>query len=527
MVDPNAEIRLESLTIRAGSRTLVRDANVTFRPGEISMIIGPSGVGKSVLLKVIAGLIDRQGRDVAFSGQVLWGDRPLEPGTAGVVFQSFALFDELNPGDNIRLAQSGSPNRTEKSADDWLVELRVPADVPTARLSGGQRQRLAIARTLAYNPPIILYDEPTSGLDPATGTQVAELLRDVHRRHDKTSIVVTHDYATLWPIADRIFLLDAAQCQLVEIPPAAWPELSQLVHPIPSLATVARDAVPSARTPAAPIGDRALAVSRRWLEATSDAVVAALVALSSLVPVWSGPRWGLRYLWHYALLIMGPTALLYLFVAGLINGYVTTHFMFQYFPYATYTEPLVIEELLQGLGFALYRIFVPVLATILIAARCGAAVAADIGGRQYGQQLDALVTIGQQPRQLLLTGIMISFLVGAPLLNMVSFVGATWASLVSFVLSHPERGSDFWSFHFHRQLFQMDRWAFDGAGWLAAKTIVCGLGVGAIAYYLGRRPKYSTTDVSRAVTAAILWGTLYVLVVHFLFAQVEFNNLNR
>ncbi|MGB0411464.1 MAG: ATP-binding cassette domain-containing protein, partial [Pikeienuella sp.] len=108
-------------------------------------------------------------------------------GQTGVVFQSFALFDELSPVNNLGFAQScGGSQATSDPPSEILNQLRVPTSVPTSRLSGGQRQRLAIARTLAYNPSAILYDEPTSGLDPETGKQVASLIRDTHDQYAKT-----------------------------------------------------------------------------------------------------------------------------------------------------------------------------------------------------------------------------------------------------------------------------------------------------------------------------------------------------
>ena len=108
----------------------------------------------------------------------------------------------------------------------------MPADVPTSRLSGGQRQRLAIARTLAANPSAILYDEPTSGLDPMTGQQVANLIRETHQQFSNTSVIVTHDYVTVLPIADRVFLLDPDQRNLQEVPQSEWPNLPDRLAPL-------------------------------------------------------------------------------------------------------------------------------------------------------------------------------------------------------------------------------------------------------------------------------------------------------
>ena len=121
-------------------------------------------------------------------------------GKAGVVFQTFALFDELSPISNMEFARtSGGDHANPVPSKELLSQLRVPGNVPTSRLSGGQRQRLAIGRTLAYNPSAILYDEPTSGLDPLTGRQVANLIRETHDKFGKTSVIVTHDYHSLMP----------------------------------------------------------------------------------------------------------------------------------------------------------------------------------------------------------------------------------------------------------------------------------------------------------------------------------------
>ncbi|MCO6454964.1 MAG: ABC transporter permease, partial [Pirellulaceae bacterium] len=462
--------------------------------------------------------------EVQTGGEVRLGDEsgPAAAGRVGVVFQNFALFDELSPLENVRFAEAhrlpAGPPRAG-SAQQLLDELHVPRGVRTSSLSGGQRQRLAIARTLAYGPDVILYDEPTSGLDLASALRVAKLIQATHDSHPQTSIIVTHDYEALSGIADRVYLLDAVHCALVEVPRDEWGRLHERLVPAvqpgePAASANEQGLRGLARRTLGKVGD--------WLVSTTRLAERAASLPWSLVPWWKSPRWGGRFLLHYLHLVAGPSAWLYIAVAGAIAGFVTTYFTFRFLPFAGYTEPLLIEDLLKSMGFALYRILVPVLATILIAARCGAAVASDVGGKTYGQQVDALRSLGVSPRRYLLTNILYAFLVGTPLLLAIGFAAARLSSLVVFAAAYPDHGPDFWHLHFHRKLLSPDHWWYLGTGWLLAKTLICGAGIAAIAHYWGLAPKHSSRDVSHGVTSAILWATLYVLLVQFCFAFWEF-----
>ncbi len=514
----HSEIRVHKLTVQAGDRVLLENTSAIFPAQQISLIVGPSGVGKSVLLKIICGLIDRQNAAIRFSGEIQVGDALRKTGEIGVVFQSFALFDELTPRSNVKFAKDlGGARSASVDVDAMLSELRVPTNVPTSQLSGGQRQRLAIARTLAFNPPAILYDEPTSGLDPATGAQVAQLIRQTHQAHQKTSVIVTHDYETLLPIADMVFLLDPIKKQLLTIEREQWGSLSDILKPMSAAAI--RETEPT------PWNWRTFLARQasEFLQATTRVLEAAWMGVLSLVPTWGNPKWGMRYLAHYLRLVVGPTAWFYLGIAGFIVGFVTTFFVFRYLPYATYTEPLLIDDLLAALGFSTYRIFVPVLATVLIAARCGAAVSSDVGSKQYGNQIDALQSLGAAPQSYLLTPILISFIVGTPALTLFAFFVAQFLSLMAFVGTHPEHGADYWYLNYHYALNKTTGPLFKGTVWLLAKLILCGAGIAVISYFQARRPKYSSHDVSNSVTATIFWATIYVLVIHFVFAFYEFN----
>ena len=516
-----AGIEIRDLTLTAGDRVLLDAVNADFLNGEITLVVGPSGVGKSLLMKIVAGIVESAEKGVRYSGDIQVAGKPTAAGEVGFVFQSFALFDEWSPRSNVEFARSaGRQHATKVLSDDLLAQLKVPVNVPTSRLSGGQKQRLAIARALAYNSPVIVYDEPTSGLDPATGRQVANLIRETHERYGQTTLVVTHDYVSLIPIADRIFLLDPNQKKLVDVPTKDWDSIPVKLDAMPTSSDVG-----TGRDRQESFLQQSGRVVYDFFVGTSHWITAFLIGLLSLIPFVGNAAWGFRFFGHYCRLIFGPTALIYLLLSGIISGFVTTYFTFKFLPFASYTEPLLIEDLLTGLGFAMYRIFVPVLGCVLIAARCGAAVTSDIGSRQYGNQLAAMQTLGTSPRSYLLTPIIWAFLIGTPVLYFASYFGARMTSLVTFVNSYPERGPDFWHQYFHRGLFEPASLFYRGSHWLIAKLLCSGFGIALISYFLGRRPKYSSSDVSRSVTKTILLATLYVLIVHFIFSLFEFEGI--
>ena len=149
----------------------------------------------------------------------------------------------------------------------------------------------------------------------------------------------------------------------------------------------------------------------------------------------------------------------------------------------------------------------------------------DIGGRQYGNQVDALRTFGNRPNFFLLTPILWAFLIGTPLLTFAAYYTARYTSLITFLATHPTHGAEFWHQYSMRGLEQWSAFFYKGFGWLIGKLLVSGFGTAIIAYRNGMSPKYSSADVSRSVTSTILWSTLYVLIVHFVFSLFEFENV--
>ncbi|MCG8649329.1 MAG: ABC transporter permease [Pirellulales bacterium] len=514
-------LRLSRLHIEVDRQVLLTDTSVEFPADKITVIVGASGAGKSVLLRTLAGLIPPRGETISWTGTIDLGNTPARRHAArmGIVFQQFALFDELSPAANVQFAIDHRGNRKQppaQTAKQWLAELGVPERTAVANLSGGQKQRLAIARTLASNPDIVLYDEPTSGLDAANGRKVAQLIRQTQTAHRRTSIVVTHDYQTLLPIADEVLLLDAEAKQLVVVPRERWSEIPDRMNP------ANRDPQPTGPTGIAAIPSRTLQAGGNFFAATGAAAAAVLRLPWDLLPRFPRPRWGIRFLLHYLRLVGGPSAWIYLALAGIIVGFTTTYFTFRFLPFQQYTQPLVIDDVLMSIGFALYRILVPVLATVLIAARCGAAVAADVGVKRYGGQVEALQTLGVNPKVYLMVPIVAAFVIATPILEWFAFTTAQWTSLITFSETHPDNTPFYWKQHFFRGLRLENPVLLVGWKWVTLKNVLCGVGTAVIGYYRGIAPKESASDVSSAITSTVLWTTLYVLVVHFVVALMEF-----
>ncbi|MCH2202589.1 MAG: ABC transporter permease [Fuerstiella sp.] len=516
--DGGVAVHLSEMSISAGGRPLLCNAAAEFPAGCVSLIVGCSGVGKSLLLRILAGLIDSSDGGVTWTGHI--HRQPESSSSVAVVFQNYALLDELSPLENVEIAldhsatQSAADTSVSDRASRLLDQLGVPTDRLTTVLSGGQQQRLAIARAIAMETDIILYDEPTSGLDAATAERVAHLIRSTQAQFQRTSVIVTHDFEALQSIADRIYVLNHIRHSLEEIPREDWGRLRKAIGDPP-------DVDPdSPRQPGTP--DKVMSAILRFLGRSGQSIEEIVGLPWSLLPIWTSIRWGLRSTRHYMGLVAGPSACVYIMIAGIIIGFVSQDFIFRYLPFRQYMEPLLIENLLHATGFSLYRFLVPILCSILIAARSGAAVAADVGSKVYGNQMDAMKTIGIDPRRSLRTPILYAFLLGTPLLTLLSYAAATMTAAVAFLATHADQGVAFWDAHYHKELRDPGAVFYYGTNWLIAKLLCCAAGIGMIAWNCGSTPKQSGPEISTGVTRTILWSTLLVLMVHLLFSLLEF-----
>jgi len=202
-----------------GSLNVLNGVDLVVAEGETLALLGPSGSGKSVLLKHAIGLLEPDQGDVIVDGISIANASAREMKKVrrmlGYVFQNAALFDSLTVAENLLLAQCDeSDSRTVRDLHGDAVELlrKVNLDPAVlgkypAELSGGMRKRVGVARAIASRPRYLLWDEPTTGLDPVNADNIDQLIFDLGRELGVTSIVVTHDLDTAFDVGDRIALL--------------------------------------------------------------------------------------------------------------------------------------------------------------------------------------------------------------------------------------------------------------------------------------------------------------------------------
>ncbi|MBI1849537.1 MAG: ATP-binding cassette domain-containing protein [Planctomycetes bacterium] len=210
-------IELVGVTKVLGDRAVINRMNLEIRQGEVFVILGRSGAGKSVTLKLMVGLMRPDSGNVLVHGEDITKllDRDVRQVRLkfGFVFQFGALINWLSVFENValplrehlRLSEEEIRTRVEQKLD--LVQLTGEGSKMPAELSGGMKKRVGIARALIFEPLVILYDEPTTGLDPVRSNSIQEVIIDMNRRLGVTSVVVTHELHVAYRIANRIGFL--------------------------------------------------------------------------------------------------------------------------------------------------------------------------------------------------------------------------------------------------------------------------------------------------------------------------------
>jgi phospholipid/cholesterol/gamma-HCH transport system ATP-binding protein len=211
-------IQIQELYKGFGSNQVLKGFNLQLSKGENLAVLGKSGSGKSVLIKCIIGLMQQDEGEITVLGQSISALNQDELDhlrvKIGFLFQSNALYDSMTVRENLEFPlRRHWMEISNKETEDLVMEslenvgLAHTVDLMPVELSGGMRKRIALARTLILKPEIILYDEPTTGLDPITSKEISDLMNELQKKYNTSSIIISHDMNCIQRTADRMILL--------------------------------------------------------------------------------------------------------------------------------------------------------------------------------------------------------------------------------------------------------------------------------------------------------------------------------
>jgi phospholipid/cholesterol/gamma-HCH transport system ATP-binding protein len=219
--DPVSPVEVRDLTMRYGSMVVMEGLNFSVAPGEIFVIMGGSGSGKSTLLKHLIGLKEPAGGTILFHGEDFGAADPAAKKRMlrrmGVLYQNGALWSGLTLAENVALPLEEFTELDAGAIGEVvalklaLVGLRGYEAFYPAAISGGMRKRAALARAIALDPEVLFFDEPSSGLDPISASRLDDLILELRASFGTTIVVVSHDLASIFRIADRALFLDIEQ----------------------------------------------------------------------------------------------------------------------------------------------------------------------------------------------------------------------------------------------------------------------------------------------------------------------------
>jgi energy-coupling factor transporter ATP-binding protein EcfA2 len=504
---------VNALAVRKGADRLLAPSSFVLREGECVLLVGPSGYGKSLFADLLLGFAGRASPDLAVDGELLLDGRSLlgagpeaRDHRIGAVFQMqrSGLFDDLTIDQNLRFGSADVAARERVAADLNLER----TGRPVTECSGGEGVRVALGRTLLRGGGVLVYDEPTTGLDPHNVRQVVAAIAACHRR---LSLVITHDYRAFAELADAILFLDPADRTLRRLEPGA----GTFARVEAALAGVRP---PEREQPVRPGGRARLAAAwRRAALGTSEVLLdwASLLLLPwtllGLAHPLDGPR--VRQALRRDL---APGVLAFVGLSAMLVALTGTYFLFARLPKRAWTEPIVQDDLVAGLGLIYVRVGVPLLVSVLLAAKLGAAAAAHLGHMSLTRQVDALDLLRVPRRRHLLLPVACGQLASAWVCVGLATVLAYATSLVVFLAMHEGYSVRWFQAAFGRELDA------EVTLWVLAKTAVSAVGVAAVAFRVGTQPKRSPDAVVRGIHRTLLRALVLVLGVHACFAFLEF-----
>lgn len=210
-------VEIQDLSKSFGDNVVLKSIHLEIKEGENLVILGKSGSGKSVLIKCLVGLIEADKGKILLFGENIVGINNQQLNTVrkkiGFLFQGAALYDSMTVEENLLFQLRDDSTITRAQKQTLIVEalknvgLENSIDLMPSELSGGMRKRIGLARALILKPKLMCYDEPTTGLDPITSREISQLILDVQKQNNTSSIIITHDIACAKIVANRIIII--------------------------------------------------------------------------------------------------------------------------------------------------------------------------------------------------------------------------------------------------------------------------------------------------------------------------------
>jgi ABC-type multidrug transport system ATPase subunit/ABC-type transporter Mla maintaining outer membrane lipid asymmetry permease subunit MlaE len=497
----NAEQNLvvSGLSIRTPAGVLlVEDTSFEVGHSELVLLVGPSGSGKTSIINALCGLLGEAGGEWKVEGRIRYRDRDIDLATTrsdlcGLVFQGNALFDDLSAGENLRIAADHA-RRTSRPRDPtpvFSLLSDIHPDKTIAASSGGQKQRIAIARTLVAGHPVLVLDEPNSGLDIKSSRRLAGLIKQICTERGTPVIIAAHHVEDLLPLADKVFLVDSSTRTVKAIKP----DMPTIEEELMRLDVGSGDMT-------------SVVYATPWLGRIRRRL---------------SVRWFFRYFAEYFwVLCVSPFMLAYVALGGIILGFVSVWFGFNYHELGGYLKAILHDETLAGIGFVQTTIAVPLVASILVVARNSAVITADLGNRVLSSQFRAMNNLNIPGLGYLIASILVANTLSLLFLTVAALAMSAWAALQTWYFFFPDQPFEFWQENYFRRLTDAGPSLYVELGWVGWKIVLSSiLGSGA-AIVIGLRPKTSVVSINNAIANAIVVGVSLTLLAHAFFAIVQF-----
>lgn len=214
-----AYLSVDNINLTLDDKVILKNISFSVNKGEFLSILGPSGCGKTTIMRILIGLQKTDAGSVTLEGRDITNAAPSKR-NMGIVFQNYALFENMTVYDNIAYAAKLKYADYKDNVDKLITVMGLEAhkNKKPFELSGGQQQRVAIARTLAVNPEIILFDEPMSALDVDTKLELRRELKNLQKRFGSTMIYITHDQEEAFSMSDRVMVMSEGRIHQIATP---------------------------------------------------------------------------------------------------------------------------------------------------------------------------------------------------------------------------------------------------------------------------------------------------------------------